>query len=107
VNFPSVLTLQRQILGGTFTTALWQQENDELIAGLQLEEESFSTDRALARQLQALWGNSDAFVSPFATEEAAAAFAFGSGRQCKVIGCTESHARHFCKVSDTKVYKLS
>ena len=93
------LTSQQQILSGALTVALWEQENDELIAGLQVVEESFSTDRALAQQLQALWGNGDdAFVSPFATEAEAAAFAFGSIMRCKVIGCTEKHNRHFCKV---------
>jgi len=93
------LTSQQQILSGALTVALWEQENDELIAGLQVVEESFSTDRARAQQLQALWGNGDdAFVSPFATEAEAAAFAFGSIMRCKVIGCTEKHNRHFCKV---------
>ena len=93
------LTSQQQILSGALTVALWEQENDELIAGLQVVEESFSTDRALAQQLQALWGNGDdAFVSPFATEAEAAAFAYGSIMRCKVIGCTEKHNRHFCKV---------
>jgi hypothetical protein len=94
------LTSQQQILSGALTVALWQQEYDELIAGLQFEEESFSTDRALAQQLQALGSHcDDALVSPFATEQEAAAFAFGGTKRCKVIGCTEKHNRHFCKVS--------